>query len=385
MDLDRADRVALAFFNLELHIDGAGREIGLTEDLDGAVDVAHLTVVFTKLFGSGLNGRNGESFARGDFVELGGVGAATEGGFGDDLLQGSGRVERIGGAEAVAVESDCSDGVPTSFLDFKDDVDPAGSVLHVLDLTDLLWIDVLDFHVEIALRAVIFAELLAVGAILLGVETAAADEPGPLIPAVFAGLEIGRRPEVITLKGRSALEAEIVDLQLNAFVNDNRDDLAADNIALLGGDAGERALLPEFVLELDFGAAQLGQVERFTNLHVLDLGPAEPTGLADEPVAADVFNGFQDRTSYDRDNDVHCAGGRVDSGLDRGLIEATSGVKGADRVGDGVLGVGLTFAQGDEAKDELFRDGRALLLDLDGAHERILRRRGGLGCTDERR
>ena len=153
----------------------------------------------------------------------------------------------------------------------------------------------------------------------------------------------------------------------------------------LGSDAGERALLAKFVLKFDLGAAQLGHVERFTNLNVLDLGPAEPTGLADEPVAADVFNGFQDRTSYDRDNNVHGAGGRVDSGLDRGLIEATGGVKGADRVGDGVLGIGLAFAQGDKAQDELFRDARPLLLDLDRAHERILRRRGGLGRADERR
>ena len=377
--------MALAFFNLELHIDGAGREIGLTEDLDGAVDVAHLTVVFTKLFGSGLNGRNGESFARGDFVELGGVGAATEGGFGDDLLQGSGRVEWIGGAEAVAVEGDCADGVLASFLNFEDDVDPASAVLDVLDLADLLGIGILDFDVEIALGTVVFAELLAIGAILLGVETTAAHKPGPLIPAVLAGLEFGCGPEVITLKGRGTLEAEIIDLQFGAFVDDDGREFTARHITQLVGDAGERVLLAKLVLKFDLGAAQLGLVERFPDFDIFNLSAAEPASLADEAISANVLYSLKNRTSYDRDNNVHGAGGRVDSGLDRGLIEATGGVKGADRVGDGVLGIGLAFAQGDKAQDELFRDARPLLLDLDRAHERILRRRGGLGRADERR
>ena len=377
--------MTLPFFDLELHVDGAGREIGLTDDLHGAVDIAHLAIVFAQLFGGGLNGRDRESFAAGNLIEIGGVGATTQRGLRDYLTKRVGGVDWIGGTETIAVKGDLTNGVLATFLNLKDDVDPAGIFLHIFDLADLLRVRVFDFDIEIALRAVVFAELLAIGAILLGVETAAADEPGPLIPAVFAGLQIGRGPEVVAIERGGAFKAEIIDLQFEAFIDNNRDDLTADRIALLGSDAGKRALLAEFVLELDLGAAQLGHVERFTNLHVLDDATAEPASLTDESVTADVFDVLENRPRLNRHDDIHFAGHGVEGGLNQGLIETAGGVKGADRIGDGVLGERLAFAQGDEAEDKLLGDGRAVRLDSDGADERFLRRRGGLGRADERR
>ena len=165
------------------------------------------------------------------------------------------------------------------------------------------------------------------------------------------------------------------------------DDLSAaiDGGAGPGSDAGERTLLAEFVLKLDLGAAQLGHVERFADFHVLDDATAEPASLTDESVAADVFDVFENRSRLNRHDDIHLAGRWVEGGLDQRLVKATGSVKGADRISDGVLGERLAFAQGDEAEDKLLGDGRSVRLDPDGADERILRRRGGLGRADERR
>ena len=385
LDLHGADGVAFAFLNLERHVDRTRGQIRLTDDLDEGVDVAHLSVIFLELLGGGLDRRDGEGFAARDLVELGGVGAAAQRRLGDDLAQRVGRVGRVGGAEAVAFERDGPDLVEAAFLDLEDHVDPTGPVLHVLDFADLGRVGVLDFDVKVALRTIELAELLAVGAILFGVETTPADQPGPLVPAVFAGLEIGGGPEVVALESGGAFEAEIIHLELDAFVHDDRDDLAARSGTELGGDAGERTLLTEFVLQLDLGTTELGHVDRLADLDVLDLGAAEPAGLADESVAADVLDAFQDRAGLDGDDDVDLPGLRVEDRLDDGLVETTGGVEGSDRAGDGILAERLSLAQGDEAEHELLGDGGAVRLDPDGADDGLLRRRCGLGCADERR
>ena len=69
---------------------------------------------------------------------------------------------------------------------------------------------------------------------------------------------------------------------------------------------------------------------------------------------------------------------------DRSLGETAGRVKGADGAGDGLLGEGLTFAQGDEAADELLGDRGAGGLDADGPDLGILRPEGVLGGSDER-
>ena len=186
---------------------------------------APVTVLPRQLHGDGApqlpqqqpDGRHREGFAAGDLVELGGVGAATQGGFGDDLLEGFGRVERIGGAKAVALEGDRAEGVLAAFLDLEDDVDPAGGAFDVLDFADLLRIGVFDLDVEVALGAVEFAELTAVVAILFRIEAARAEHPGPLVPAVLAGRKTGFAPELEPIEGLGAFEAIGVDLQFDAL------------------------------------------------------------------------------------------------------------------------------------------------------------------------
>jgi len=385
LDLDGADRVTLAFFDDETDVDRAGREVGLTHDLDGGVDVAHLAVILLELLGSGLDGRDGEGVAGLQLIVLDGVRASAQGRLGHDLAEGFEGEERVGGAETVALDRQGPDGVTASFGDLEDDVEPAGVAADILDDADLLRVGLLDLDVEVTLVAIEFTELTAVFAVLLRIEAARTQEPGPLVPAILAGGETGAVGQLGTTEGLRAVEAIRVDLELDALVDDDGDHLAAGDVAQLGGDAREGALLAQGVLQLDLGAAELGHVEGFAETDVLQLLAAEPGGVgADEPVAADVLDALEDRPGLDGDDDVDLAGLRVEDRLDRGLGEPSGRVEGTDGAGHGLLGEGLAFAQGDEAAHELLGDGRAGGLDADGADLRVLGPEGVLGASGER-
>jgi predicted phage terminase large subunit-like protein len=133
---------------------------------------------------------------------------------------------------------------------------------------------------------------------------------------MFAGAETGAFHQFGGSEGLRALETEGVDLELDAFVDDDRDHLAAGDVAELGEDARERAFLAEGFLQADLGAPELGHVERLPELHVLEFFAAEPGGIgADESVAADVFDPLEDRPGFDGDDDVDLAGDRVPASL----------------------------------------------------------------------
>ena len=202
---------------------------------------------------------------------------------------------------------------------------------------------------------------------VVGVETTTAHEPRPLIPAVFAGLKFCRRPEVITLEGRGAIEAEMVDLQFNTFVDDDGRKFTAGHIAQLRGDASEGVLLTEFVLQLDLGTAELGLVERLSNFDVLDFIPAEPAGLTDKAISSNVLDLLKNRAGLDRDDDIDLARRRVEHWLDDGLGKTTRGIEGTYRARHGILGKRLSFTERDEAEDELLGDRGTVSLDADGA------------------
>ena len=162
---------------------------------------------------------------------------------------------------------------------------------------------------------------------MLRVEPARTEDRGKFIPPILAGREAGAFGEFGPIEGLRAVEAVSVDLEVDALVDDDRDHLASGDVAELGGDAGEGTRLAQRLLQLDFSATELGHVERFPELHILEFLAAEPRGVsAHDAVAADVFDTLEDRAGFDGDDDIDLTGLRIEDRLDRGLGEATGGV-----------------------------------------------------------
>ena len=392
LHLHGADAGAFALLEDEAQVDRAGLQVGAADDVDLRPQVAHLAVILAELVGGGLDVGVGEPVAGVEAVAGLGPGPAAEGDLVHDAPQGVGGEHRIGGAHAVALELDGAHRITAALLHADDHIEPPGAVGEVLDDAGLFGGEILDLHVQEALRPVIIPDALAVLAVVVGVEATIAGEPGELPPTPRRGLEVRPGDDLGGVQRLGALEADVVDAQVGAGTDADDHDGAARRAGDLRGHDREGALLAQLGLELELGLAERREVERLTQLDLLELERAQGAfGQFPLPFGHAESHGQEGRTRLDDHLHVDFAGRRVEVREHDGLAEPARRVERADRAGGRVAGEGFAGAQGDVTAHEGLGDRAPLGLDRDRAHVGHLlhraRERGrgrGLGQAERR-